>query len=224
MVLNAAVGGSGLVAEPPAGTWRCGYQGEADVATGEAEHAQALDELCAALRQHLGDGTIPITAGGLVPEQGPSQAVVRVLVGLPARIEYAAYTDGVPNGGDGLGTGLVHYFREAAERLGDAMFAASRRASIAPAASVPHKPLDVRGSFGNATLAVEWSPPMCRWTDFVVQYSLDGGPWTTAPRPVPCDLHQTVSGLQARTVHVRVATVHVDTITEFTVPVAALHT
>lgn len=259
VILNAAAGGSGLVAQPAAGTWRCGHpgpgpalydiavtaldavtdairarygvppqtwlywhQGESDARTSEATYAGALDELCAAMRDHLGDHTIPFTAGGLVPEDTPSEAVRRALIALPARIEYTAYTAGITNGGDGVGAGLVHYFREAAERLGDAMFEASRRAAIAAADAVPHKPLDVRGTFADGTLTVEWSPPLCRWTDFVVQYSLDGGPWRTAARTVPCEVRETVHDLRGRSAHVRVATANDAVTTEFTVPARAL--
>lgn len=259
VILNAAAGGSGLIAEPRAGTWRVGYpgpnstlydiavgaldsviaairaeygvepetwlywhQGEADGNTGEADYAKGLDELCTTIRTHLGDATIPFTAGGLVPEHNPPAAVRRALIALPARLPHVAYTDGIPNGGDDLGEGRVHYFREASERLGDAMFEASYRAAIAAEDSVPHKPLDVSATFGDGTLTVEWSAPMCRWTGFVVEYSIDGGPWTVAPRPIPCDLRETVDDLGGTSARVRIATVNARAVTEFTAPVAAL--
>ncbi|MHA4819844.1 sialate O-acetylesterase [Streptomyces aculeolatus] len=261
VVLNAAAGGSGLVAQPPAGTWQVGHlgpgpalydiataaldavlaairdrygvtpqtwlywhQGESDHGTEEADYARALDELCTAVRKHLGDDTVPFAAGGLVPEETPPPRVRRALTGLPSRVEYTAYTDGIANGGDGAGAGLVHYFREAAERLGDAMFDASLRAAVAAADSVPHKPLDVSATYGGGTLVVTWSAPLCRWTDFIVQYALDDGPWLTAHRQVPCEVRETVPGLTGDAARVRVATVNAGVITEFTTAVRALRT
>ena len=138
-------------------------------------------------------------------------------------MEYAAYTDGITNGGDGLGTGLVHYTRQAAERLGDTMFEAGIRAAISSGESVPQKPLDVSATFDGTTLAARWSPPLCRWTGFVVQSSVDGSPWTTAARVVPCDLRESLADLSGHTIRVRVATTNGDLTTDFTAPVEATH-
>ncbi len=155
----------------------------------------------------------------MVPEADTSEAVRRALVQLPARLEYAAYADGIPNGGDDLETGAVHYVREAAERLGDAMFDASRRAAIASAASVPHKPLDVSVEHVRGSFRVRWSAPLCRWSGFVVQYSIDGGGWTTVPREVPCALDEQIAGVPGAFAAVRVATVHGEVRSAFTTPV-----
>lgn len=261
VVLNAAAGGSGLVAEPPQGSWKIDYaganphlyeiaiaeitktknaiatqwpgavvepwiywhQGEAD---GLVSYGTRLEQLINALRTHLGDQTIPWTSGGLVPEvmTGGHFIVREQLIGSQSRNLYCAYTDGIPNsGGSQSVSDTVHMAREGAMAIGDHMFDASMRAATATATVVPHKPLSVSATFINGTLTAKWSEPLTRFTNFVVEYRLNGGSWVTATRLIPEDVQQVVTGLSSSAVaEVRVSSVNATLTSEPTTPVTAL--
>lgn len=265
VILNAAVGGSGLVSTPPSGTWAVDYagsnprlypialgaitatldlitarypgatvepwifwhQGEADGSTGQAAYEAALDALIDGVRTHLGDGTVPFTAGGLVPEmiaKTPALAPIRrALFGVQSRKEYAAYTDGVVNGGGAFNTAdTVHYARAGVEKLGAKMLRAGMRAAASTTTSVPHKPLTVTATRSGTTVSVTWDEPDSRYTGFLVEYDVDGAGWVTAPRDIAEECAQQITGITGNTVQVRVSTINAALTTEPTTPVTAI--
>lgn len=266
VVLNAAAGGSGLVADPTQGNWSVDYagtnpaltsialdattrtldlisakfgdaviepwifwhQGEADASTtSQADYATALDAVISTFRAHLGDTSTPFTAGGMVPEwlTDPMAGPRLALIETPARVQFTAYTDGVPNGGGSQNTGdRIHYGREGVLELGAAMWAASQRAATATADQVPHKPLTVTAHRAGGDVYVAWSEPLTRWTGFVVQYRIDGGSWQTAPRPVPMQTTEKIAGLSGALIEVRVRTTNEALTSEATIPVPAIGT
>lgn len=259
--LNAAAGGSGLIAAPSQGNWGVNYsgsnpklyticraaitatlnllaaqypgipieswivwhQGEADSAATEAAYATEWDAVMTGLRSLLGDSTIPIVSGGIVPENPPGAGVRRALFASQTRNEYVAYTDGIPNGGGSQSTtDTVHYGREGVERLGDKMFYAALRAATATSTVTPHKPLDISATFVQGTLKIVWSEPITRYTNFVVEYRIDGGAWVTAARTIPTECAETVTGLSGTVVEVRISTVNAALTSASTIPVTAV--
>lgn len=264
VILNAAAGGSGLVATPAQGTWAIDYaganphlytiattaitatlaqiaaaypgatvepwiywhQGEADSGTAEATYAAALDALFGALRTFLGDATIPIVAGGMVPEYATSAGLLGVrkaLIEAQSRLQYVAYTDGIPNGGGSQFVGdTVHYARAAVEQLGTNMYRAGQRAATATSTQIPHKPLVVTATRSGGTVTITWSEPDTRFTAFVVEYRIDSGAWTTAARAIPAEPKQVITGLSGSVIEVRVSSVNAALTSEPTIPVTAI--
>lgn len=209
--------------------WIVWHQGEADGATAQATYEAALDALFSGLRTHLGSPSVPIVIGGLVPEYveagGVGFANIRAaLAGAQSRNSYVAYTDGVPNGGGSQNTAdQVHYARAGVERLGLNMYKALNRASVSTTTATPHKPLDVSAVFDGSNLSIKWSEPDSRFTNFVVEYSVDGLTWITAVRVIPTICEQKVTGLSASApVRVRVSTVNGANTSESTIPVTAI--
>ena len=232
VVVNAAAGGSGLVAEPRQGTWRVGHrgatprlydaavdaldaaiaaaverypvrpeiwlywhQGEADLETAEEAYADALDELCSSLRDHLGDPGIPFTAGAWCRRRTPRRPCAGSTSNSPPGWSTPPTPTAIRNGGDDLETGAVHYVREAAERLGDAMFDASRRAAIASAASVPHKPSTSVSSTSAGRSGCGGRRPCAAGRASSCSTRSTAAGWTTVPREVPCALDEQIAGV-----------------------------
>lgn len=261
VILNAAVGGSGLVTSPAPGSWAVGYsgpnpaltgiantaidrtldlietrrpgvpvssvifwvQGEADPATTETAYSTALQAVVASLRSHLGSTSVPFVAGAIVPEYGSGTHVGtrRAVIKVPSVLERAAYVPGVENGGGSQSvTDTIHYTRQAQEVLGDRMVEGYRRAVASTAASVPTKPLDVRASKQGGGVVVSWSLPMCRYTAFLVQYSIAGSAWISVSRAVPMDVQETIPSISGE-IRVRVATVNGAQTSEYTTPITA---
>ncbi|MDF2826864.1 MAG: hypothetical protein K0R01_147 [Mycobacterium sp.] len=187
-------------------------QGEAD--SDGAAYAAALTELVTALRAQTAQN-FTFTIGGMVPEyiiSAPTRAAIRAAhIDAPRQLLRAGYADGVANGGGSnptaAGTDLVHYAREAVERLGRAMYAAWRRAVTNVAASAPYTPLDVTATRSRGTATVTWSPAYGRVTAYVVEYSADGGDsWTQLSPALRLDTR--VSFPAPSTVLVRVHTLN----------------
>lgn len=261
VILNAAVGGSGLVTAPAPGSWAVGYsgpnpaltgianaaidrtldlitarrpgvpvssaifwvQGEADPSTTEADYSTALQAVVASLRARLGSATVPFVAGGIVPEYGVGTHVGtrRAVIKVPSVLDRAAYVPGVENGGGSQSVSdTIHYTRQAQEVLGERMIEGYKRAAASTAASVPVKPLEVRAVKQGGGVFVTWSLPMCRYTAFVLQYSVAGGAWTTFTRTVPMDVQDTIPGVTGE-IRVRVATVNGAQTSEYTTPTTA---
>ncbi|PPF38332.1 sialate O-acetylesterase [Pseudoclavibacter sp. AY1H1] len=205
--------------------WVFWHQGEADANTPEAAYTTALDALFTAVRTHLGDATIPIVAGGMVPEYAEAHAgrmgVRKALIGVQSRLEFTAYADGARNGGGSQNlTDTVHYARGGVVDLGKRMWRGALRAAGASASSIPHKPLDVIVHRAGTSVTVSWSPPDSRATDYVVDYRVDGGAWTNVARPIPADTSASFSATGV--VEVRVATKNGTETSEFTLPVNAI--
>ena len=202
--------------------WLYWHQGEADAGATELAYATAHDKVINGLRAHLGDTTVPFISGGIVPENPPGAGVRRALFATQSRQEYAAYADGIPNGGGSQNVGdTVHYHRAGVERLGRNMYWAGLRAATATAASTPHKPLDVSATFIAGTLTARWSEPISRYTDFVVEYSIDGGAWTAATRTIPTETSEVVTGLTGTVVRVRISSKNGSLVTIPTIPITA---
>ncbi len=193
--------------------WVFWHQGEADAATSEAAYAAALDELFTAVRTHLGQSTVPIALGGLVPEyiaaDSRRPAIRNAQIGAQARLEYVAYADGTPNGGGSQNvTDTVHYARGGVERLGRNMWAAAQRASSASASSVPHKPLDVTATRNGNTVTASWSQPNSRATNYVIEWRSSGGSWSTVTRTTtPADTSDSFA-VSGSAIEVRISTVN----------------
>lgn len=262
VVLNAAVGGSGLVTAPAPGSWAVGYagpnpaltgiantaisrtkdlidmrrpgvpvtpvifwlQGEADPSTTESDYSTALSAVVASLRTRLGSSTVPFVAGAIVPEYGVGTHVGtrRAVIKVPSLLERAAYVPGIENGGGSQNiSDTIHYTRQAQEVLGERMVEGYKRAVASTASSVPLKPLEVRAAKQGGGVFVSWSLPMCRYTAFLVQYSVAGGAWTNVTRTVPMDVQETIPSLSGE-VRVRVATVNGAQTSEYTTPITAV--
>lgn len=208
--------------------WIVWHQGEADGATPQATYEAALDAVISGLRTHLGSASIPVVIGGMVPEYvagvgAGAQNIRAALAGAQARNSYVAYTDGVTNGGGSETTDdRVHYARAGVERLGVNMHRALNRAVGSTTTATPHKPLDVSATFDGASLSIKWSEPDSRFTNFLVEYSLDGVTWSSAVRVVPTLCEQVVTGLTATgPVRVRISTVNGASTSEATTPITA---
>lgn len=262
VILNAAVGGSGLVAAPAPGSWAVGYsgpnpsltpiataaisrtrdlidarrpgvpvssvifwlQGEADPDTTETNYSTALTAVVGALRTALGASSAPFVAGAIVPEYGVGTHVGtrRAVIKVPSVLERAAYVPGVENGGGSQSVSdTIHYTRQAQEVLGVRMLEGYKRAIASTSASVPLKPLEVRASKQGGGVAVSWSLPMCRYTAFVVQYSVAGGAWATVTRAVPMDVQEVIPSVSGE-IQIRVATVNGAQTSEYTTPITAI--
>ncbi|MDI9889989.1 sialate O-acetylesterase [Microbacterium sp. IEGM 1404] len=208
--------------------WIVWHQGEADSGSDPAAYAAKLDAIFAGVRAHLGSPTVPIAVGGMVPEwvapSSGARAIRDQLALAQVRNEYLAYVEGVPNGGGSQTvTDRVHYGRAAMERLARDVYYGLRRAATSTATSVPHKPLDVSAQRIGTELRVRWSQPETRFTDFVVQYSTDGAAWTTAPRTVAATrCEETVAGVPAAALQVRISTVNASLTSEPTMPIYAV--
>lgn len=203
--------------------WVYWHQGEADSTVSTATYAAALDTLISSLRGTLGDPTIPFTAGGMVPERIeaiPTSANVRAaLMGIPARNTFAAYTDGIPNGGGSENADdITHYTRQGAIALGNAMFEASLRAATSSADQIPHKPLRVQAVHAGSTLLASWSEPDTRFTSFTVEYRVDGGSWVSG---TTADTKITFTGITGTAVEVRVTSRNGAVASQPTIPVLA---
>lgn len=262
VIVNAGVGQSGLVNDPPTGCWSIDYagaqpklyplakaaiqkavtkaadvfgvepeiwaywhQGESDNDTSASAYIAALDALIGQFRTDFGSATIPFTAGGFVPERVTGTALENVrgaLIALPARLAYTAYTDGIANGGGSEGTtDDTHYTRQGAVALGRAMYQASQRAATAADDQIPHRPLTVRAFRDGQTVYASWDEPDTRWTAFVVEYSVAGGAWQTAPRTHPALNSQTFTATGAGTIRVRVSSTNGAITSRPTTPVIA---
>lgn len=162
------------------------HQGEANASFTEADYATELDAIITGLRTHVSMSLMPFVIGGLVPEwvaarSGTHDGVVAAHVNTPNRVVRTGYA--IPPGNSGGNVSLnpadlVHFHREALEELSRRMLLAWDRALRNTTTSVPIPPAVVSATVNGTTLTVEWSQPMCRYTAFTVEYSLNGGAWT----------------------------------------------
>lgn len=214
----------------PTDVWMAWHQGEADGAQTLSAYSAAFDALVAAIRTAIGRPTMPVVLGGTVPEATPPTEYANITaahIGTPARLTYTAFAPGVVNGGgSGSVSDIVHYHRESSQVLGKRMWAGLKRAIFNTTTTVPHPPLTVSATWRKSTgkLTITWDFPQCRVTDFVVQYAVDDGSWTTVTgRTIPLDTTATVTGLTTgSSISVRVATTSEAGTSAYTTPVYAI--
>ncbi|WP_210274182.1 sialate O-acetylesterase [Microbacterium sp. Se63.02b] len=248
VIVNAGVGGTGLVTKPTAGTWNISdpeslypaakaaavaakaaaetlfgvpaaqvvwawHQGEGDAGTSRAAYEAALDALVADFRATIPDAIGPIV-GGMIPEYVTANATLAPValahLDTPRRLVGSAYAPAPLGGGGSADVGdTVHFHRTGVEQLGKRMYTAIERAASNLADSTPHQPLNVAAAFNSAgNVDVTWTPPLTRAIGYLVEYRPNGtGSWLVATRGEPLEPGQTITGLSAPFVDVRVSTV-----------------
>ena len=183
------------------------HQGEHDSGHTAADYATRFDALVGNLRSQLATPALPVILGGMVPDNtNIYNPIYQAHVQTPARLERCAFVEGQAN--TGRHNDLVHYGRAGVELLGKAMAGAHTRALSNVAASLPMPPQRVAATRAGTTLSIEWDAPLCRATDYLVEYQVDGGTWTAAPaRPAALYTRQAITGVSGTTVLVRVSAV-----------------
>lgn len=184
------------------------HQGEADAITPKADYAAAFDTLVAEVRSRLGLPNMTVTLGGLLPLYG--NPIMDVHQETPMRLLRAGYAPANPNsGGSQALDDLVHFHRSGVEDIGRAMYAAYRRAVANTAASIPTPPMDVAATLFAGRLTVTWTAPLCRVTDYLVEYSADEGSWTPITgRPLPSAPRAVALGITGDVIRIRVSTIN----------------
>lgn len=181
------------------------HQGESDQNRWEAYEEQ-LDRLIANYRDDLGDPDLPFLIGQMTQEGfdvHPDKLKVDAAhQGTPARLRHTGFAPS-KRGGTNY-TDTTHFSRAGVEQVGREYVAAYHRALANYPGFGPQQPRNVRGSFVNGTLAVEWDQQPRRVTGYKVEYRIDWGTWVEATRTHPMNLAETISGLTGVAAEVRV--------------------
>lgn len=186
------------------------HQGEGDTTqTDQAGYAGHFDALVTDLRSRFG-ATLPVVLGGMSPDWigavANRLAIRAAHVDTPRRLTRSAFVKATPD--TGKYQDEIHFGRAGVEFLGAGYAEAYKRALANITTSNPMSPRNTRATFIGGTLTAEWDYPISRVTSFVVEYSIDGGAWTTITRALPMDFKETKTGLTGSVAQVRVSTVN----------------
>lgn len=225
---KAALAAAGPGARIVAALW---VQGEADSTNGsvltQAQYSAALDELITTLRTDLSLPELPFIVGSLTAEW-IAEAVTSAAPGYPAQINAAhidtprrltrtAFVYGPGAGNSNSPTDLVHYNANAQRVIGGNLHRGYLSALGNTLGSNPVAPQNVSLSQSGTTVTVSWESAIGRSTDYVVQYLVNGGSWTTVTHSASVALSTTLSGLlSGQSVTARVATVNEQGTSAFT--------
>jgi hypothetical protein len=192
---QAALAAAGPNSRIVAACWLQGETDGDDNVAGSVYQAN-LDLLITTLRSELNLPNLPFVVGQMVPDYlstGTRAQINAVHINTPANQLYCGFGYGPSgmNNGDGN-----HYNAPGQRVVGLSMFRAYQMALVnAPyTAPVPVTGLTLVQS--GTTVNMTWNRPICRITNYLTQYSLNGGvTWTTLSRTQGIDPSATLIGM-----------------------------
>lgn len=182
----------------------------------ETQFAAKLDAMIARIRAEVdGAADVPFVLGGMTPE-GMVDVTTRLPINAahvdtPRRVVRTGFGPG-PVGFTDAATGRSHY-SAAGQRgpLAASMLAAYDRA-VANVLGTPALPPTAAPTLvqSGTSVVVTWEPPVARYTNFLVQYQLNGGEWTTFVSTTSIATSRTITGVAVTgdTLNVRVRSVN----------------
>lgn len=190
-------------------------QGEGDMGQlNQTQYAAKLDALIAGFRSRItGAGTVPFIVGQTVPDWASiNQQINQALIDTPRRNVNTAFAYG-PLNSAGTGADTVHYTAAGQRIMGRSLFDRVPYARANVTGTLPVAPGTVtitQDSSTQTTINVTWVRPLSRVTDYVVQYTTNGGTsWTTLTRTQSIDYTATITGIPVgTTIQARVAAVN----------------
>lgn len=204
---QAALAAGGINSRVVAALWIQGETSGDNAVTGSVYQTD-LDLLISSLRSRLSLSNLPFILGQMVPEylsSGTRAQINAVHIDTPRRFTYCGFSYGAvaQNNGDG------NHYNAPGQRLnGAAMFRAYQMSLVNVMGVAPAAPTAVTLTQSGTTVNVSWTRPICRITDYKVEYNTGSG-WTTLTRAQSLDAVATLSGMTlGATVQVRVSTLN----------------
>ena len=204
---QAALAAGGINSRVVAALWIQGETSGDNAVTGSVYQTD-LDLLISSLRSRLSLPNLPFILGQMVPEYlstGTRAQINAVHIDTPRRFTYCGFSYGAvaQNNGDG------NHYNAPGQRLnGAAMFRAYQMSLVNVMGVAPAAPTAVTPTQSGTTVNVSWTRPICRITDYKVEYNTGSG-WTTLTRAQSLDAVATLSGMTlGATVQVRVSTLN----------------
>lgn len=203
----AALAAAGSNSRFVAALW---VQGETDGDTSMSGpiYRSNLDAMIAALRTRLSVPDLPFILGQMVQEYlatGSRAAINAVHIDTPRRLTMTGFSYGAVNANLGDGN---HYNAVGQRQNGKAMFEAFRRALVNVLGASPVAVSGLSFAQSGQSVVVNWPQPLCRVTDYKVEYDSGGG-WAELTRAQNIDCSATVPGLTlGATVQFRVSTIN----------------
>lgn len=189
-------------------------QGEGDRNTlTQSQYAAKLDALIDGFRSRITTATAstPFVLGQMLPELITSspgaQGINAAHIDTPNRKLCTGFFYG-PSGYD-IGD-LLHYSSAGQRALAKRVWPGLQRARLNVLGVAPLVPLGLALVQSTTSVTATWLQPLGRVTNFVVEYSTNGGSsWSTLTRTSALDVTNTITGLTlGTTVQVRVSTVN----------------
>jgi hypothetical protein len=190
-------------------------QGENDNALTQAAYATLLDAVISGIRTEFGDANLPFLIGSMVPDKVAEgdAGYIRVNqahIDTPRRKVRTWWVQG-PSGmfNSVANGGTIHYSGAGQRELGQRYAAALPYAQANVLATAPVPPESVTVTQAGTTLNVAWVKGKGRMTDYLVEYKVGAGSWTTLSHAASIDAVATITGMTlGNTVTVRVSTVN----------------
>lgn len=186
-------------------------QGETDASLGPTYYQGKLDALIDGFRSRItGAEDMPFIIGQMLPSgiraDVDRAAINTVHIDTPRRKALCAFNYGADIADN---DGGVHYSNEGNRINGRNMVSALALARANVLGVAPLTPGVPVLSQSGTSLAVEWSRPVCRVTDYTVRYRINTGAWQSLTRAQSIDKTATITGLTlGNTVDVQVQAVN----------------
>lgn len=189
-------------------------QGEQDVVSmTQTQYAAKLDLLITSLRTEFADPNLPVIIGPMVPSWytgTPSREVIEAAKrDTPSRLPRVGFVEGI-TGSQYVQPDLIHFNAKGNRLLGallaDGFFnqALTNQTGVTPVA-----PTSVTLTQSGTSVTASWSQPRSRATDYLIEYKVGAGAWTTFTHTASITRSATLTGLTlGATLNVRVSTVN----------------